>query len=249
MVLKTPRITTGAAVAVQASQNSSVQETDLVEEMIDQPIATISGFEDVSVQLFDRSDPAIADVVLAAELGRALGAELDRQILAGTGANGQMLGLISVTGIGTTGYTDASPTPQEAFVKILQAASDLSVAFGNVPTATLVHPRRMYWFSGWRDSATGIPAARIPWPGQLYTVPAISTVGGSGSNEDYALVLRVEELPVYLGAPMIEVLPEIGSGTLTVRVRARQYASGLFARRPEAIQKISGTGFAGASFT
>jgi hypothetical protein len=54
-----------------------------------------------------------------------------------------VLGLINVGSIGTTTYNDASPTPAEMFPKILNAASDLSVVLGNVPTATLIHPRRL----------------------------------------------------------------------------------------------------------
>ena len=241
----TGRLTTGSSVGVQATQNSTLSNQDGVEAKAGSPVAMIAGYVDMSMQLDERADPNFADIVLARELGKALGAELDAQLLAGTGTNGQLLGLIAVTGIGTTTYTDASPTQAEAFPKILNAASDLAIALGNVPTATLVHPRRAFWFADWRDTSTSGPANPIPWPGTLYTVPSIPITGGAGTNEDYALVIRTDELPVLLGPVTLEAFPEVGSATGTVRIRARQYAATLFARRPEAVNKITGTGFGG----
>jgi hypothetical protein len=46
-----------------------------------------------------------------------------------------------------------------------------------------------------------------------------------------------------------EIFPEVNSATGTVRFSARQYAATLFGRRPEAILKISGTGFGGVTFS
>jgi hypothetical protein len=241
MSLKVPRITTGSTTAVHATENTSVSETDLVEELGTNPITTISGASDLSRQLLDRSEPGMADVVLATELGLDLAADLDLQLLQGSGTSGQMLGLITVTGIGTTLYTDATATQQESFVQILKAASDQSVALGQAGDAILLHPRRRIWFSNWRDTAAGIPAT-IPWPAQLHDVPAIPTTAGAGT-EDYALILRTDELPVYLGPVVFEVFPELNSAVGTVKARARQYASALFTRRPEAIMKVSGTGY------
>ena len=243
--LFTPRITTGATAAVQVGQNTAVSNTDIVEGMVGNPIATCAGQQNVSQQLLDHSN---IDLVLAEDLGRALGAQLDSQLLAGTGANSQALGLVSVTGISTVAYTDATPTQQELFVKILQAASDLAVALGKPADAILLHPRRSAWMRNWRDTATGIPAV-IPWPAKMYDVPNISTTQGASTNEDFALVLRTDELPFYQEPPVFQVFLDVtGSGTLTARFVAYQYVAGLFTRRPEAIDKVSGTGFAGVSF-
>jgi HK97 family phage prohead protease len=247
MSLKTPRITTGTSTVAQAAQNSAISETDLVEELVSNPVALVAGMSNVSQQLFDNADPSLVDAYLAGELGRALGTAVDQQILAGTGANGQMLGLLSVTGITTVAYTDASPTQAECYPTIAKAYGDQSVALGNTATAILMHPRRSAWFSTWKDTATGMQSP-IRWPATVYEVPAISVLGGAGTNEDYILVLRVEELPVYLAQPIIEVFPEVNSATLQVRIRAMQYVSGLFARRPEAIYKISGTGLAAPAY-
>jgi hypothetical protein len=156
---------------------------------------------------------------------------------------------VTVAGIGTTAFTTGSPTPQLAFVKILQAASDLSIALGKPANAILLHPRRHAWFLNWRDTATGIPAA-IPWPAKVYDVSNLPTTNGASTNEDFALVLRTDELPFYQEPPRFKInLDVAGSNTLTARFTAYQYLAGLFERRPEAINKISGTGFATVTFT
>jgi HK97 family phage major capsid protein len=245
--LFTPRITTGATALPQNPQNTgAISSTDIVESMVGNPIATVAGMQDMSQQLVDHSN---IDLVLAADLGRALGAQLDSQLISGTGTNSQALGLVTVTGITSTAYTDASPTQQECFVKILQACSDLAIALGKPADAILLHPRRSAWFRNWRDTATGIPAV-IPWPAKVTDTPNIPTALGASTNEDFALVLRTDELPIYLEPPVFRAtLTEVLSNTLTARFIATQYIAGLFTRRPEAIAKVSGTGFAGVVFS
>jgi hypothetical protein len=244
--LFTPRITTGTSAAPQNPQNTAISETNIVESMAGSPIGTAAGLQNVSQQLLDHSN---IDLVLATDLGRALGAQLDQQLIFGSGTNSQARGLVTVAGVGTTAYTDASPTQREAFVKILQAASDLSIALGKPANAILLHPRRHAWFLNWRDTATGIPAS-IPWPAPVYDVSNLPTTNGASTNEDFALVLRTEELSFSQEAPRFKVnLDVAGSNTLTARFTAYSYLAGLFERRPEAVQKISGTGFAAVVFS
>jgi hypothetical protein len=58
MLLDIPRLATGAAVAVQASENAAVQETDPTTSSTSPPVGTIAGQVDMSRQLFDFSRPA-----------------------------------------------------------------------------------------------------------------------------------------------------------------------------------------------
>jgi Phage capsid family len=244
--LFTPRITTGTSAAPQNPQGSAISETNIVESMVGSPIGTAAGLQNVSQQLLVHSN---IDLVLAADLGRALGAQVDQQLIFGTGTNSQARGLITVAGIGTVANTDVSPTQQEGFVKILQAASDLSVALGKPADAILMHPRRHAWFLNWRDGALTGPAV-VTWPAKVYDVSNIPTTQGAGTNEDFVLVLRTDELPFYQEPPRFKVSVDVaGSNTLTVRFTAFQYIAGLFERRPEAINKVSGTGFAGVAFS
>ena len=109
--IETARITTGTTAAVQTADNAAGSNQDLVEALVTSNLATIFGYEDLSQQLLDNASPSASiDVVLAADLGAAVGTALDSQILYGTGANGQLRGFVNVSGITTVTKTNAAPT-------------------------------------------------------------------------------------------------------------------------------------------
>jgi hypothetical protein len=146
----------------------------------------------------------------------------------------------AVTGITSNAYTDATATQAEAWPVVCKTYSDVATALGQSPSVVLLHPRRSAWFTNWKDSATGAQAP-LRWPAQAVEVPAIGTTYGAGT-EDEVYVLRADELPIYTSPPAFRVFFEPGSNTLTARLTATQYVSGLFTRRPEAIGKIAGSG-------
>ena len=244
MTVGTPRLTTGMDTSPQSSENASNQETDMVEAAITTPVTTIAGQQDMSVQLLDRADPQF-DGAVALELGRSLAADLDVALLTGSGTAPNLRGLDNVSGAVSVTYTDASPTQAELWPKVAEAASKLATALGRPPTHLLAHPRRLAWLAGWLDSAGAQVSPSFPFDLKLVPVSSITTLTGASTNEDKVYVVCAPELPILVAPPVFETrLMEPLSGTLTVRVLARQYASTLFARRPEAIAVISGTGLA-----
>ena len=92
-----PRGTTGASVASQATENTSVSNTDEAWTNLTVPIVTIAGQQDVSRQLLERG--AGIDALVYADLAQAYMTELDRQVVVGTGSSGQMLGILNTAGI------------------------------------------------------------------------------------------------------------------------------------------------------
>jgi hypothetical protein len=74
-------------------------------------------------------------------------------------------------------------------------------------------------------------------------VQAIPTNLGAGTNEDRVIAFPASEVVLFLGTPSIQVFPEVGSATGTVRVQAVQYASLVAGRRPAALGVASGTEF------
>lgn len=242
MTLKTPRITTGVSTEPQAAENTAPTEVDIVETAIESPVSTITGIEDVSQQLLDRAEPGI-DTVIATELGRAIGADLDTLLLTGSGTAPYLRGLDNVSGITSVAYTDASPTFAELVPKLAECASRVATALGSDPTHLLWHPRREAWAVSSLGTTFSLLANALPYNIRPVTVPAITTTAGAGTNEDKIYVVRADELPLWVGPVSFQVLTDwAGSGTLTVRCRAIQYVSALFARRPEAIGVVSGTG-------
>jgi HK97 family phage major capsid protein len=262
MSITLPRITTGAAVAVTTSENSSVNEVDLVEATVTTPVVTVAGQQDVSQQLFDRSDPSI-DAVIFHDLRTSYDMKIDLGTLAGTGSSGQSLGIRAVTGVNTETYTDASPTGAELLPKIYEASSKV---FGAryMPADTIVmSPRRAAWMASQLSSTfplfqqgqlvqaagTQDNSFLTSFAGLRVIIDAnIGLTYGAGTNEDEIYVLRTQDLYFAEGPLQTRVLTDVGSGTLTVRLQLFAYSAFISARYPSAITVISGTGLVAPSF-
>jgi HK97 family phage major capsid protein len=93
-VINVPKVLTRTATAIQPADNDPVQETDLTDTTIAAPVRTIAGQQDVALQLLDQS-PVNFDEIVIADLLADFNRRLNLQVLAGTGASGQLLGLQS----------------------------------------------------------------------------------------------------------------------------------------------------------
>lgn len=250
--IEIPRLSTGAAVAVVASENAIVQETDPVSALASSNKALISGQVDVSRQLLDFSRPGI-DEVLAIDLGNDQGLKVDQQLISGTNANGQTQGLAGVTGINAITFTAATPNAAATISKIWSGFQAIADAGGGPAQpgpenyVVVVAPRRAAAL-GADVGATSATPVLPGLPGELIVSSGIRQNLGAGTNEDEIYVIARNEVFVALGRPVFQVFPEVGSSTLTVRLQARQYAAAGFVRQPKAIARISGTGLVTPSF-
>lgn len=257
-----PRLSTGAATAIQASENASVQETDPVTADYSFGVKTIAGQVDMSRQLFDLSQPGFDEIVFA-DLMQDYATKLDIQVISGSGNSGQALGIRTVSSINTVTYTDASPTVGELYPKIADAWQKISTNLYRNADAIVMHPRRWAMFQGAVDTA-GRPLASAEAPQNaisrggavvaeglagsimglpVYVDPNIPTNLGTNTREDVILVLRTAEIYLYEeGAPRTRVFEDVGSATLTVRCQAFGYFALGAGRYPAAITTIGGTG-------
>jgi len=242
--IETTRLTTGAAAAVQTSDNSAVQETDIVEALVTSNVATIAGQQDVSQQLLDRADPGSSiDLVLARDLGNALGLELDKQILNGAGSAGQLRGFINVSGITSVTKTNGAPTGLTNLLALGDLAAQTAAAYGQLPDTLLVAPRRLAYM---RSKL----ANQIEWPvANVVSTPALHTTDGASTNQDEAFAIVADEVWLFGGEPRFRVMLEVGSATLTARFVADMYAGLLAHRMPAAIGRLSGSEFTAPVFT
>jgi hypothetical protein len=237
--VKIPRLATGAATAVQATQNSAIQETDPTTAAMSSPVATIAGQVDYSQQLLDFSQPGM-DEVIADDLGRDFGTKMDVQIVNGSASGGNTRGLLNWSGI--LSITGAVTSVQAFVADVWQAFQELSGSsgFGNPdPDAyvTILHPRRLAWiYSG--AGATSVPGAPI-LPGRVVASAGIPTNLGVGTNEDIALVVERSNVVLLAQGPTFRVDEDTGSNTLTVRTYA--WAMGaLLVKNAAAVAKVTG---------
>jgi HK97 family phage major capsid protein len=260
-----PRITTGASVAGQAGENAAVSETDQVTAQLTRSTVTIAGQQDISQQSMDLS-PYNVDQIIFGDLRGAYEAELDRQILRGSGTN-ELLGLNQVAGINAVTYTDATPTVGELYPKVADAIQQIHTARFAAAELVSMAPRRWSWMLAALDS-TGRPLV-VPSAGQnsiarfgaelaqgivgeIQGVPIVIT-GSHATNlgagtEDQIVICRPSDVILMETAIRTRIHEQVLDGTLTLRLQLFTYANLFAGRFPASISTIGGTGLIAPTF-
>jgi HK97 family phage major capsid protein len=182
MTLSIPRGTTGAAVASQATENSALQNTDEVWQDLTIPVATIGGQQDVSRQSLERGTPGI-DQLVYMDLAGAFHAEVDRQVIRGSGASGQLLGMLNTGGTAQSTAFGGALTGAALNTKVAGGVAAVSgVGIGVRPKVIVMHPRRWGYLISLSDTA-GRPLV-VPNAGAGSNVLAANTDPGGYSGGD-----------------------------------------------------------------
>jgi HK97 family phage major capsid protein len=268
MVYHFPKLTGGAATAIQTADNAAIQETDPVTADYSVAVKTIAGQVDISRQLYDFSDPGMDEIIFS-DLAADYATKLDIQVISGSGNTGQALGLRIISNINSVTYTQATPTVQTLYPKVADAVQRVATGLYRYPDAIVMHPVRWASLLAAVDStgrplvSAEAPANAVARNGQLqaeglvgqmqglpvYVDPNIPSNIGAGTNQDQILVIRSAEMYLYEeGAPRTRVFEDIGSGTQTVRLSAWGYFAFAGGRYPTAISLITGTGLVAPTF-
>ena len=270
MTVELSRITTGSAAAVQATQNSGVQETDMDDTALSIPVVTIAGQQDVSLQAVRRGSGI--DRIVIQDLVMAHDAQLGSQVVNGSGGSGEHRGIRNVSGIVSVTYTDASPTAAETHPQVLNLISQVqSGSFFGI-SHLIMHPRRWWWLASQTGStvpfyvqgtniaqgAGGIVTDRRyggivgfgPGGTPVVVDANIPTNLGTGTNEDVILGVTAEELHLWMdpGAPLFIEAPQVGAGSLTVKFVVYSFSAFTAGRYPAAHGTIGGTGLVTPTF-
>lgn len=259
-----PKVATGTATGVQTADAGAVQSTDLTDTSVSAPVRTIAGQQDVAIQLLDQS-PVAFDEVVFADLIADYNMRLDTQVVTGTGAAGQVTGILNVGAINAVTYTDATPTLPELWVPLLQSASLVAKNRKLPATGVVMIPSVWYWALSQLDTSNrplivpaapafnpmgaegAIPPADGPGGVLTYGLPAyldgnIPSNLGAGTNETRVITARFDDLYLFEGSMRTRVLSEVLSNTLQIRFQVYNYVGFMGNRRPESISVISGTG-------
>ena len=250
-----PKVSTGLTVAAQTQTsgiNDDVASADLTSTTVDATLVTVAGQTDVDRQVLERSLPGL-DMVLFDDLLRAYDQELDRQVLNGLTASAEHLGILNVSGLNS--ITNSGST-QATFLTDVYAA--ISKVYSNrflAPTAIYMHPRRATWLASSTSTAFplfqqgGLFHAFGPQDqgvaGQIAGLNVIIDANiptnlGSGTNEDWAIILYEDDLRLAEDPIRQATFEEVLSGKLQVRLQL--YSFGFFFphRYPKAISVIKG---------
>jgi len=157
----------------------------------------------------------------------------------------------------------------EAYSKIADAIQKVHTNRFMEPQVIVMHPRRWAWITAAADT-TGRPLVSPSGPGQnqvasfaavasqrvvgelqglpVVTDPSIPITNGAGTNEDVIIVMRASDCVLYESSLRTRVLPDVGSGTLTVRLQVYGYIAFTAERQAKGITVISGTGLTAPTF-
>lgn len=262
MTVNISRITTGTAVAVQATENAAVQETNADDTLLTVNVNTYAGMQDVSRQAIDRGT-GIDDVVIA-DLVRAYNTTVDSAVLNADGTGGTHLGIRSTTGIIAVTYTDATPTAAEAWPKLWDLVQQIQAGVFSGVTHFIMHPRRFWWFVS--QVGTSFPFIHVDSPlvtvqagdvstlayeegpsGRLGPVPVIVDANiptNLGTNEDVIIGVDARNLFFWeeANSPLLIRTEEALSNQLSVRFVVYSYSAFSAGRYPGASGTITGTG-------
>lgn len=180
MSLIVPRGTTGASAGPQATENAAVSNTDQVWANLTVPVVTVAGQEAVSRQLLERG--AGMDEIIYTDLLKAYAANLDTQVLNGSGAGGNALGILQTGSIGTSTAFGAVPSITNAGLKV---AGGIQSVFGQgsgiVARVLVMAPRRWGWYLAQVDSS-GRPVVIANALGNFNAVTVVNEPGAESSD-------------------------------------------------------------------
>jgi len=267
--INVPKVSTGTAVAVQGTQNTAVQQTDLTTTSISSGVTTIAGGQTVSLQLIEQSPLNVDDIILS-DLAAAYAAQYNTLVLSGSGSGGNPTGILTLSGTNAITYTSASPTVALLYSQIANAIQTVHTNRFLPPDTIIMHPRRWAYLLAASDS-TGrplvTPSANSPmnalanqgevaaqgYVGTIQGLPVyvdslLPTNLGAGTNQDPIIVARMADLMAWEGNVKAEAFPQTYANQLSVFVRLYNYMSFQPARYPKSISVINGTGLVAPTF-
>ena len=265
-----PQITTGTLAAFQSADNAATTTRDMVSSTVSAPVRTISGYENVSIQLVEQSPLAGGlDRLVFGDLMADYALQLNTAVVgANSTSSGYIQGLInkfddSTNSIPTT-WTETTPTAVNGLKAIAQGISKVVTNRYKPVEAIVMNPSVWYWLASQVDgqnrplvvptgagpfnaggvlTAAGAPAGLV---GTIQGVPVYVDATlpknyGTGTNQSPILVGKFSDSYLFESGVKTRVLPDVLSGNLTVRFQVYGYAA-LAHRFNKSVSVISGTG-------
>jgi hypothetical protein len=235
-----PKFATGSSDTVQPAQDTPEAEVPPTSSDVGQDqVVTIAGDVVVSQQLLDLS-PLGFDHWVYKDLHSDYNAQLENQLINGTGINGQILGLASFS-IPAANTISGSGGSSIATVWPLLGQAIAAVGNGRLlqPEVCLMAPRRWAWIASSIDSQNRpIDTPRNPTIsdyGAAGGYPAIGLIDGiptylsgaitAGTSADNVYFVRPSDMLLWESTERFDVMPNPVSGTLEVRVALRRYCA------------------------
>jgi HK97 family phage major capsid protein len=271
-----PRMTGGAATAVQSADNANVTTVDATTSLLTVPVCTVAGYADLSRQIVERSDPGMDQIILE-DILRDYNYRVNLYCVAGTGSAGQPLGVLNTSGINTITYSSGTATVPTLYPKLMDAVRQVTEAVFEETVGYVMTARRWAWAMSALDSQNrplAVPNMNGPfnalaakndnnssfvdnmvpagWIGGLpvYIDETLPKAGGTGTNQDIILSGAFKEDILWEDAagPRTFQFEGVTSQTAAIRTMVFGYMAFTAGRFPKANSVISGTGLSAPTF-
>lgn len=250
-----PRELSGVTAGMQTGDNAAISDSDITDTLISAPVGTCAGQFGCSVQLLEQA-PVNLSAILFRDLMAAHASQLDIQVIAGTGANGQVTGVDNTPGI--QNVAAAATDIPGFFTALAKAMYLINTTRFEPPEVVVMHPTRFSWLCSLTDNAhrplvepyanplantsgvlQKVAAERVV--GQVMGLPivvdpSVTMVDGS----DVVHVARSSDLLLWECPFRLVVRPEVKAPNLTVTLQAWNYLAFTAGRYVSSVVRITG---------
>jgi HK97 family phage major capsid protein len=250
-----PRLTAGAEAQTTADA-SAAMDRDMTDAAVSSAVTTIAGNADIAIQLLEQSGSAQAhmDEVIWKDLATSYDSVLEREVTTGTGKGDELLGILTVTGIG------AITTAETSTIKQFKALGETFASVSNKrfmpPTAWIMRGGRWAFLATSEDvderplfTPLDMETQNVSEPiGVLLGLPVYLSESlpknlGVSAEQEVLVAIRAEDSYLWESEPALSVFESVLSGTLEARVQLRSYAAFTPHRYPQSIATLGGAGF------
>lgn len=258
-----PRISGDGVIVGPTAENTNSSEPGNEEDLaVTSSVAWLTGAVSGSLQLFELSANPAFDSVIYTQLGRAFDAQLEQQVVNGSGTGGNLVGLLNLAGIDEVTYTSATPTGAAFLGAVASAVANVGQTRFLPAEIVVMTPARWAWLASSLDSSgrpfvppTDRPAGPGPavgnWAGKpIFEAPALPSNLGTGANQDVVIVTRPSDHLLFESVPVLATNVDAAglAGQLTVIVTLGGSAAFLGGLQPTATSLVSGTGLSTPAF-
>jgi HK97 family phage major capsid protein len=258
-----PKMTVGTSADVQTAQGAPATDVDPITADRMSTVQTITGDVDMSQQLYDLTPAAPGmDSIIFDDLTESYDSALEAQCLAGSGVNGQLVGLSSIPSVGVVTYTSGSPTLAGVWAAIAEAVALVGNKRLRPATDILMAPRRYAWLGGQVDDSH----RPIIGPGNTARASDIAAADGlttpvgpvigkpvwetgaipAGTSSDVVIACRPGDFTLFESDGKFSAVANPLSGDLQMRLQLRRYVAFVTAH-VSGVAIVSGTGLAAPS--
>jgi hypothetical protein len=228
---------------------TSVPSTDATDQAISSAVATLAGQWDVPLQMLEQSPPSAAfDWVAFTQLQADYDAQLEYQLI-----NGNSPGIVGLLNNPLVPAANVITTTQTTATGQFPALGQVLAAVGNTrlmpAEAWLIRTNRFAWYGSSEDLASR-PLMITDRDGSgMFSMlgvnanhdNAVPITLGAGRNQDVVIACRPSDWLVLESDLTTDVMEDVLSGSLNVRLQLRGYIAALL-RQPNSVAYLTGSG-------